>query len=129
MGGLPPAVNAGPPPAPALRTKRVEFQYLSLLWTTPVRRRPYVLLEEYAACLEEFAALRLRGVMCIPRPLSDGPPRPAFVRTRTLLASIQDRVEGTPVLSMGMSGDFEAAIEEGSTLVRLGTALFGPRPA
>ena len=41
--------------------------------------------------------------------------------------TIEDRIEGTPVLSMGMSGDFEAAIAEGSTLVRIGTALFGQR--
>lgn len=72
-------------------------------------------------------SLRLRGLMCIPRPSTEGAPRDAFARTRSLLEHIEDRIEGTPVLSMGMSGDFEAAIAEGSTLVRIGTALFGQR--
>jgi hypothetical protein len=56
-----------------------------------------------------------------------GAPREAFARTRGLLETIGDRVEDTPILSMGMSDDFEAAIAEGSTLIRIGTALFGPR--
>ncbi len=75
----------------------------------------------------EAPNLVLRGLMCIPRPRADGPPTAAFARTRELVERIGDRVKGTPVLSMGMSGDFEAAIAEGSTMVRLGTALFGGR--
>jgi PLP dependent protein len=74
-------------------------------------------------------ALRLRGVMCIPQPVPGGAPRAAFQRTRELSETLSDRVEGALILSMGMSGDFEAAIEEGSTLIRIGTALFGPRAA
>lgn len=73
--------------------------------------------------------LSLRGLMCIPRPHAGGPPRAAFSRTRDLVEDIRDRISGPPVLSMGMSADYEAAIAEGSTLVRVGTALFGPRDA
>jgi uncharacterized pyridoxal phosphate-containing UPF0001 family protein len=50
-------------------------------------------------------------------------PRPAFAACRALA----DRLD-LPICSMGMSGDFEAAIGEGSTMVRIGTAIFGPRP-
>jgi uncharacterized pyridoxal phosphate-containing UPF0001 family protein len=65
--------------------------------------------------------------MAIPRPLQSGPPQAAFSSLRDLAESIADRIPGPAVLSMGMSGDFEAAIAEGSTHVRVGTALFGPR--
>jgi pyridoxal phosphate enzyme (YggS family) len=75
-------------------------------------------------------ALTLRGVMCIPRPASEASPRSAFARTRALLETISDRIDascGAPVLSMGMSDDYPDAIAEGSTLVRVGTAIFGAR--
>ncbi len=75
-------------------------------------------------------ALRLRGLMCIPRPASVASPRAAFARTRALLDGISDRLDATAgpaVLSMGMSDDFADAIAEGSTLVRVGTAIFGAR--
>ncbi len=66
--------------------------------------------------------LDLRGLMCIPP--AEGDPRPHF---RTLRA-LRDRL-GLSDLSMGMSGDYPAAIEEGATIVRVGTAIFGERPA
>jgi PLP dependent protein len=68
--------------------------------------------------------LRLLGLMTMP-PWSEDPEqsRPYFRRLRELA-----REHGLPQLSMGMSHDFEAAIEEGATLVRVGTALFGRRP-
>jgi len=66
--------------------------------------------------------LDLRGLMCIPP--AEGDPRPHF---RTLRA-LRDRL-GLADLSMGMSGDYPAAIEEGATIVRVGTAIFGERPA
>jgi uncharacterized pyridoxal phosphate-containing UPF0001 family protein len=66
--------------------------------------------------------LELRGLMCIPP--AEGDPRPHF---RTLRA-LRDRL-GLADLSMGMSGDYPAAIEEGATMVRVGTAIFGERPA
>ena len=69
-------------------------------------------------------ALRVEGLMCIP-PFSEDPEssRPWFVRMRALAAE-----HGLKVLSMGMSTDFEVAIEEGATHVRVGTAIFGARP-
>jgi len=70
-----------------------------------------------------FPNLRLRGLMTMP-PWSDEaePSRPYFQRLRALAE--QNHLTG---LSMGMSHDFETAIEEGATLIRIGTALFGPR--
>ncbi|MEQ9501052.1 MAG: YggS family pyridoxal phosphate-dependent enzyme [Deltaproteobacteria bacterium] len=66
-----------------------------------------------------------RGLMCIP---PRGVTRAAFAALRALAADLEDRVGAPlPVLSMGMSSDFEAAIEEGATLVRVGTAVFGAR--
>ena len=67
-------------------------------------------------------------------PFSDDPEmvRPYFRQTRELALSLRDQgllaTEGEIELSMGMSGDYEVAIEEGATLVRVGTALFGQRP-
>ncbi len=84
-------------------------------------------VDELADRLAASSSLTLRGLMCIPRPCPDGPPRAAFERTRDLLTQVADRVTGEPVLSMGMSADYAAAIAEGSTLVRVGTAIFGPR--
>ena len=72
-----------------------------------------------AACAEQ-PTLRLQGLMCIPRPGNTA----AFDRLAALNASLP---EPLPELSMGMSGDFEAAIAAGATIVRVGTALFGPR--
>ncbi|MBK9170553.1 MAG: YggS family pyridoxal phosphate-dependent enzyme [Bryobacterales bacterium] len=79
---------------------------------------------EMAAALRECPHLRLTGLMTMP-PWSDDPEaaRPYFRRLR----EIGER-HGIPGLSMGMSHDLEAAIEEGATCVRVGTALFGPRP-
>lgn len=80
---------------------------------------------EVPALVEAVRALpglELRGLMCIPP--AQGDPRPHF---RTLRA-LRDRL-GLADLSMGMSGDYPTAIEEGATLVRVGTAIFGERPA
>ncbi|MCC6621365.1 MAG: YggS family pyridoxal phosphate-dependent enzyme [Deltaproteobacteria bacterium] len=74
--------------------------------------------------------LRLRGLMCIPRPGDDASLARAFARLGRLAATIADRAldPARVDLSMGMSDDFPIAIAEGATLVRIGTALFGPRP-
>ena len=73
--------------------------------------------------------LHLRGLMCIP-PFSQSAEdsRPYFASLRRLRDDLQQRL-GTPLpeLSMGMSHDFEIAVEEGATMVRVGTAIFGPR--
>jgi hypothetical protein len=75
--------------------------------------------------------LTFRGLMTMP-PFFDDPElsRPYFVRLRTLAERImKEGVHSGPLdLSMGMSNDFLIAIEEGATLVRVGTAIFGPRP-
>lgn len=80
-------------------------------------------LAALVAELRGLAALRLEGLMCIPPPSEDAElSRPYFRRVRELA-----REHGLGVLSMGMSHDFEVAIEEGATLVRVGTAIFGAR--
>lgn len=78
----------------------------------------------------KLSSLDLSGLMCIPPYLEDVESvRPYFRRMRELRDQIARQVGVTlPVLSMGMSHDFEVAIEEGATEVRVGTALFGQRP-
>jgi uncharacterized pyridoxal phosphate-containing UPF0001 family protein len=68
--------------------------------------------------------------MCIPPAETDpGAQRRWFARLRALAATVAGELPGLDTLSMGMSDDLEAAIAEGATIVRIGTALFGPRPA
>jgi PLP dependent protein len=83
-------------------------------------------LSEQLAALRKLEGLRIEGLMAIPPPL---PPEEMRLRYRALraLRDRQDDAVGLRELSMGMSGDFEVAIEEGATLVRVGTAIFGPR--
>ena len=74
--------------------------------------------------------LRLRGLMAIPAPYADlSRRREAFRTMRTLFDALQARHPGIDTLSMGMSEDFAPAIEDGATMVRIGSALFGARPA
>ena len=74
--------------------------------------------------------LRLRGLMAIPAPHEDPARRRAAFRAMArLFADLQDRYPGIDTLSMGMSEDFAEAIAEGATMVRIGSALFGPRPS
>jgi hypothetical protein len=83
-----------------------------------------------AAAVAALPRLALRGLMCIPPEETDpGRQRAWFARLRALRDALNAGGLGLDTLSMGMSGDFEAAIQEGATLVRIGTALFGPRPA
>jgi len=72
--------------------------------------------------------LRVTGLMAIPAA-SEEPERtrPAFAMLRALRDSLRGAHPALVELSMGMSGDFEVAIEEGATIIRVGTALFGPR--
>jgi len=80
--------------------------------------------------LLELPNLRIQGLMCIP-PIVANPElsRPDFQKLRQLRNELQETT-GTPLpgLSMGMSHDYEIAAQEGSTIVRIGSALFGPRP-
>ena len=74
--------------------------------------------------------LRLRGLMAIPAPYADlSRRREAFRTMWTLFDALQTRHPGIDTLSMGMSEDFAPAIEDGATMVRIGSALFGARPA
>ena len=73
--------------------------------------------------------LRLRGLMAIPAPAAIADPRAAYRRLRELFESLQRSGLEVDTLSAGMSDDFEAAIAEGATIVRIGTAIFGKRSA
>ena len=82
-------------------------------------------LPALAEAVARLPRLRLRGLMCIPEPTEDpGAQRAAFTRVRELQESLGLDLD---TLSMGMSHDLEAAISEGATWVRIGTALFGAR--
>jgi PLP dependent protein len=86
-------------------------------------------LAELSEKISQLEHLNLAGLMCIPPFLEDPDQvRPYFSRLRELKEQIETRLgKGFPVLSMGMSHDFEAAILEGATEIRVGTALFGTR--
>ena len=90
-------------------------------------------LPALAALAASLPHVRLRGLMAIP-PISGEPGAniPYFAEMRQLFIDIREKMSDNQndmvYLSMGMSGDFEDAIAEGATLVRVGTALFGPRP-
>lgn len=92
--------------------------------------------QELAALAERAAGLphvRLRGLMCIPPAAAPGKRNQKFfAQTYQLFVDIRTKLGHNDTimdcLSMGMSGDFEDAVQEGATLVRVGTALFGPRP-
>ena len=87
-------------------------------------------LPALAAAVARLPRLTLRGLMCIPPEESEpGRQRAWFAQLRALRDDLNASGGRLDTLSMGMSGDFEAAILEGATIVRLGTALFGPRPA
>ncbi|MGA9851514.1 MAG: YggS family pyridoxal phosphate-dependent enzyme [Gammaproteobacteria bacterium] len=87
-------------------------------------------ISKLAECIAGLPRLRLRGLMIIPAP-SDDPEaqRVPFRRLRELFDRLNKSGHELDTLSMGMSADFEAAILEGATLIRLGTAIFGARRA
>ncbi|HVP38868.1 MAG TPA: YggS family pyridoxal phosphate-dependent enzyme [Candidatus Saccharimonadales bacterium] len=86
-------------------------------------------LERQAAAMAALPALEFRGLMTVgPVPESGRDPRPCFAALRALRERLEQSLgRALPELSMGMSGDFETGVEEGATLVRVGTALFGAR--
>jgi len=83
-----------------------------------------------ARAVHQLPRLALRGVMCLP-PAEEDPVRQRYWFALAHEASLAMAEAGLPcdTLSMGMSSDLEAAIAEGATLLRIGTALFGARPA
>jgi pyridoxal phosphate enzyme (YggS family) len=85
-------------------------------------------LAALASQVAELPNLRLRGLMCLPAIRDDfNAQREPFARLRRLAEALASDGIETDTLSMGMSNDFRAAIFEGSTIVRIGTAIFGER--
>ena len=83
---------------------------------------------ELAEAIARLPRLRLRGLMAIPEPTPDVElQRRRFALLRELKDKLAGRGYALDTLSMGMSDDLEAAIMEGATMVRIGTAIFGPR--
>ncbi len=88
---------------------------------------PHAVPELAAACAE-LPNLKLRGLMCLPAVREEfDEQRKPFAALREMAESLRDSGIDTDTLSMGMSGDFRAAILEGATIVRVGTAIFGER--
>lgn len=114
----------------------VELPPLNICIQINIDREPSksgVLPEELPALAHRVAVLphlRLRGLMAIPRP-STNPDEQAdsFRRVRQLLDNLRSEGLALDTLSMGMSDDLEAAVAQGATWVRIGTAIFGARPA
>ena len=83
---------------------------------------------EVAQAVRALQGVRLRGLMAIPEPSADlEAQRKPFAALRHLQDTLNAEGAGLDTLSMGMSQDFAAALQEGSTIVRMGTALFGAR--
>ncbi len=85
-------------------------------------------VEDFLVEMKRFSQVHVEGLMTMP-PYFDSPElaRPYFKVLRELKGKLQTGFPDLMELSMGMSGDFEVAIEEGATIVRIGTAIFGPR--
>ncbi len=87
-------------------------------------------LPELAKQVAQLPNIKLRGLMAIPAPSRDfDTQRKTFAKVRKALEALNQQGYNLDTLSMGMSADMEAAIAEGATIVRIGTAIFGQRPA
>lgn len=86
---------------------------------------PPARVADLAGLVREQPRLRLRGLMGLPLPDA---PREAYLRLRALYEELNEAGMNLDTLSMGMTADLETAVECGANLVRIGTALFGPRP-
>ena len=86
-------------------------------------------LREFLESASRFRNVSLKGLMIMP-PYFEDPEmsRPWFSGLREMRDQVAGEFPGVRELSMGMSNDFEVAIEEGATILRVGSALFGPRP-
>lgn len=88
-------------------------------------------LPELFKIIPTFPNIRLKGLMCVPPQGTAEETRPYFARMRDIFMKMKETElpnVSMEILSMGMSGDYTAAIEEGSTMVRVGSAIFGARP-
>ena len=91
---------------------------------------PLTEAESLCALVASLPNLTLRGLMAIPAPLdSIAEQRACYAPLRQEFERLRHTMPTLDTLSIGMSGDYDAAIAEGSTLVRIGTALFGARPS
>jgi pyridoxal phosphate enzyme (YggS family) len=87
-------------------------------------------MRELASAVRDLPNLALRGLMCMPPAESEEAKQRAWFReARQVFDYLNERGLGLDTLSMGTSADFPAAIAEGATIVRVGTAIFGPRDA
>jgi uncharacterized pyridoxal phosphate-containing UPF0001 family protein len=87
-------------------------------------------MRSLAQAIGALPNLRLRGLMCMPPAEDDEARQRAWFReARQVYDYLNEMGLGLDTLSMGTSADFPAAIAEGSTIVRIGTAIFGPRAA
>jgi pyridoxal phosphate enzyme (YggS family) len=87
-------------------------------------------LPELAEAVAKLPNLRLRGLMCIPEPAPDPETqRAVFLKAKALFDAMNARGLGVDTLSMGMTDDLQAAVAAGSTMVRVGRAIFGSRAA
>ncbi|MEM7009593.1 MAG: YggS family pyridoxal phosphate-dependent enzyme [Thermodesulfobacteriota bacterium] len=85
-------------------------------------------LEEFLDNLDELDSIKVNGLMTMPPYFDDIElSRPYFVKLRNLREKLSNSYPQIKELSMGMSGDFEVAIQEGATIIRVGTAIFGER--
>jgi uncharacterized pyridoxal phosphate-containing UPF0001 family protein len=84
-------------------------------------------LEEVVDAVREAESLALRGLMTMP-PEGDIAAAKACFDTLVMLRNLHGGPSALPELSMGMSQDLEIAVASGATIVRVGTAIFGPRP-
>jgi pyridoxal phosphate enzyme (YggS family) len=83
---------------------------------------------DLASGLAQLPGLRLRGVMAIPEPTSDlGEQAILFGKIKSVFDALNAQGHNVDTLSMGMSADFEAALQAGATMVRVGSAIFGAR--
>jgi PLP dependent protein len=114
----------------AARNGRVLDALIEVDFTGERTGAPPERVRELADLVAGLDGLRLRGLMTLP-PMPSVPEdgRPWFVRLRELRDEVRREHPEVLDLSMGMSLDYEVAVEEGATMVRIGTALFGPRAA
>ena len=89
---------------------------------------PAIDVPDLAAAVADLPRLKLRGLMCLPAIRDNvAEQRQPFARLRALMESLNDSGLQLDTLSMGMTADYAAAIREGATIVRVGTAIFGAR--
>ena len=89
-------------------------------------------LKDLLSIISELPGIRVKGLMCVPPAVGEEEARRYFASMRRLFEDIASAgIPGVDMreLSMGMSGDYKSAIKEGATMVRVGTAIFGARPA